>query len=315
MTFHPRNRHQGHYDFPLLIQGCPELAPFVAPAQHGKPSIDFSDPQAVRLLNKALLSHYYQIQNWEIPIGYLCPPIPGRSDYVHAVADLLSLSNHNHIPRGETVRGLDIGVGSSCIYPIIGRGEYGWSFVGTDVDMSAIRSAEKIVSMNPSLISNIELRTQPQMTHFFKNAVHPQERFDFSICNPPFHSSEQEATTGSRRKWKNLGKKLFARKEKTSVPPLNFGGQKSELWYPGGEIAFIRKMIMESREYSKKIHWFTSLLSKETHLPAIESAINKTNATDYKVIPMSQGQKKSRVVAWTFLNPDEQKKWFTKSAV
>ncbi|MCM2324291.1 MAG: RlmF-related methyltransferase, partial [Oligoflexia bacterium] len=41
---HPRNRHQGRYDFAQLIRACPELAPFVAPTRFGERSIDFADP-------------------------------------------------------------------------------------------------------------------------------------------------------------------------------------------------------------------------------------------------------------------------------
>ena len=50
---HPRNRHQGRYDFPALIKGSPELAAFVIINPYGKQSIDFADPAAVRLFNRA----------------------------------------------------------------------------------------------------------------------------------------------------------------------------------------------------------------------------------------------------------------------
>lgn len=309
MTLHPRNRHQGHYDFPLLIKACPALAPFVAPTPYGQLSIDFANPEAVRTLNRALLMHYYGLREWDIPAGYLCPPIPGRADYVHTVADILSKSNQGTIPKGSSVRGLDIGVGSSCIYPIIGQGEYGWHFVGVDVDAAAIASANRIVKANPSLTSAVELRTQTSMPHFFRGIIKPDERFDFTICNPPFHASAEEAAAGSQRKWKNLGRSPKGPRDKRATPQLNFGGHGGELWCPGGEVEFVRRMIGESREFSENVLWFTSLVSKEANLPAIKDALLKSKTMYSQVFPMGQGQKKSRLVAWTFLNLAKQKEW------
>ena len=74
---HARNLHRSRYDFPQLIKSCPELAPFVRPNPYGDLSINFSDPNAVKMLNKALLKHFYGIDYWDIPKDYLCPPIPG----------------------------------------------------------------------------------------------------------------------------------------------------------------------------------------------------------------------------------------------
>ena len=127
---HARNRHRSRYDFPLLVKEHPELSRFVRVNEYDDESIDFADPAAVRSLNKALLKLYYGITHWDIPENYLCPPIPGRADYIHHVADLLRSCNNSVIPRGTSVTVLDIGVGANCIYPIIGVKEYGWHFVG-----------------------------------------------------------------------------------------------------------------------------------------------------------------------------------------
>ena len=90
VLLHPRNRHSGRYDFATLIECCPELAPFVAPNAYGDDSIDFADPLALRALNRALLRHFYGVGPWDIPARYLCPPIPGRADHLHYLADLLA---------------------------------------------------------------------------------------------------------------------------------------------------------------------------------------------------------------------------------
>jgi len=86
---HPRNKHRERYDFKLLSEACPDLKQFVKLNDYGDESIDFFNPEAVKMLNKALLMHFYDVVEWDIPEGYLCSPIPGRADYVHYVADLL----------------------------------------------------------------------------------------------------------------------------------------------------------------------------------------------------------------------------------
>ena len=115
----------------------------------------------MKALNRALLLEAYGIRDWEVPPGYLCPPIPGRADYVHHLADLLEGDHGGSIPRGGTVRALDVGVGASAIYPLIGHREYGWSFVGSDIDEAALASAARILAANPGLEKAIAHRRQP----------------------------------------------------------------------------------------------------------------------------------------------------------
>ena len=289
-SLHPRNKHQGKYNFPALIVIHPPLKPFVHKNKYNTLSIDFADPQAVKALNTALLKHYYQLQYWDVPNGYLCPPIPGRADYIHYIADLLGEKKSN-----SDIKALDIGCGANCIYPIIGTQEYAWSFVGTDVDATAIQSATGIVQHNDALKEKIELRLQKDKHSMFKNVVLEGERFDFSMCNPPFHESAEMALTRSKRKLKNL-----QGGGKVSKVVRNFGGQANELWYPGGEVAFIKKMIKESSAFKSQIEWFTSLVAREGHLGKLEKTLNRIGAKQLEIIPMGQGNKKSRILAWKF---------------
>ncbi len=266
-------------------------------------SIDFFNPAAVKMLNKALLKHYYEIANWNIPDDYLCPPIPGRADYIHHIADLLSSLNKGNIPKGNNIKCLDIGVGANCIYPLIGNKEYGWSFIGVDIDPVAIESANKIIELNPVLKGKIEIRLQNNQKDIFQSIIQENELIDISICNPPFHASSTEAQSGSVRKLHNLtGKKI-------SKPTLNFGGQKNELWCEGGEVRFVRDMILQSKQFSTSCFWFTTLIAKEAHLKSIYQALKKVSATEIKTIPMGQGNKTSRIVAWTFFEEEQQKEW------
>ena len=298
---HPRNRHRARYDFDQLVQASPSLAPYVKLNQYGDASIDFSNAQAVKALNQALLKQFYAVSVWDIPKHYLCPPIPGRADYLHYLADLLSEANAGVIPRGQSVRVLDIGVGANMIYPLIGTHEYGWQFVGADIDAKALNNAQQIIDAN-ALSNLIELRLQLSPASIFKGVINQGENFALTMCNPPFHGSLQEAQAGTQRKWRGLGKNLAKRASNSKSAVLNFGGQSAELYCEGGEEAFVAAMIKESRHYATQCIWFTTLISKAANLPSVYRALKKVNALEVKTIEMSQGQKKSRIVAWTFLN-------------
>ncbi|WP_210465957.1 23S rRNA (adenine(1618)-N(6))-methyltransferase RlmF [Rufibacter roseolus] len=302
---HPRNKHRERYDFKKLIASCPELRPFVRVNDFKDESIDFFNPEAVKTLNKALLKHFYGISYWDIPKNYLCPPIPGRADYIHHIADLLASLNPkgNKVPKGNRIKCLDIGVGANCVYPIIGHQEYGWAFVGADIDPVSIQSANQIIEKNPSLQGGIECRLQSNPKDIFRGIIQPDERFDLTLCNPPFHASAADAQAGTVRKLRNL------KQQKAVKPTLNFGGQKNELWCEGGEERFIGDMIRQSRQFAQSCLWFTTLVSKSANLKGAYKALRQAQAVDVKTITMSQGNKTSRLVAWTFLSPDQQKAW------
>lgn len=302
-TLHPRNFHNNRYDFTTLIKSQDSLKEFVKPNKYGDLSIDFANPDAVIALNKALLLHFYGIKNWEIPKGYLCPPIPGRADYIHHIADLLASNNNGKIPKGKAIKGLDVGVGANCIYPIIGVSIYGWQFLGSDIEKVSIESVLNIINSNEILKENIKVKQQENPSNIFVNIINKDEKYDFTLCNPPFHKSLDEALAGNKRKVQNLTK------QKSTKSALNFGGKNNELWCEGGEIVFIKNMIKESLEFSKNCLWFTTLVSKKENLPFIYKALKDIKAVEVKTIEMAHGQKISRIVAWTFLSKDEQKKF------
>lgn len=291
---HPRNRHAAGYDFTALVGSWPPLARFVRPSPAGTATVDFADPAAVLALNQALLRHDYGVEHWDVPPGYLCPPIPGRADYVHHLADLLAEGNRGVPPRGADTVVLDIGVGANGVYPIVGTREYGWRFVGTEIDPAASAWVRRLIASNPTLAGRVEIREQRAKTQIFAGVVAPGERFAASMCNPPFHRSAAEAAAGTQRKQRNLGG--------GARTPLvrNFGGRSHELWCPGGEAAFVCRMITESAQQPERCGWFTSLVSSRESLPAIERALQSVRPTRVRIIAMAQGQKKSRMVAWSF---------------
>jgi len=300
-ALHPRNRHQGRYDFAALVSCVPELKAFLKVLPDQSPTIDFSDPAAVRLLNRALLAHHYGIRHWWLPPGFLCPPVPGRADYLHGLADLLA-EQDGKVPRGPDVRILDIGVGASCIYPLLGHAEFGWHFTGSDIEPAALANASAVLRAN-GLEHAITLRHQPQRGKIFDGVIMPGEHFTATMCNPPFHASAAEAARGSRRKWRNLGINDSTRPGSTA-PTLNFGGQTSELWCTGGEASFIKRMIRESRDLGAQVTWFSCLVSRSEHIDAIAQQLKKLGAKAVRIVPMGQGSKQSRFVAWSFLKSE-----------
>jgi 23S rRNA (adenine1618-N6)-methyltransferase len=291
---HPRNQHSEGYDFVRLVAQTPELEAFTILNPLGQTTIDFQDVGAVRMLNRALLKTHYNVDFWDIPAGYLCPPIPGRVDYIHYLADLLAESNNQDIPRGSQIKALDIGTGASLVYPLTGQSEYGWHFTGVDVDAGALKSARKICEFNKLKIS---LRRQDDPENIFRGVIESKDAFHVTMCNPPFHSSMEQANKGTQRKWANLGKGHSQK--------LNFGGQNAELWCPGGEIKFVARMVEQSMEFAGQCLWFTSLVSKKDNLQPLGRILARARVADFRVVEMAQGQKTSRFIAWTYVKKNQ----------
>lgn len=300
---HPRNPHNGPYDLDQLVATLPELANYLTLNVKGEKTVKFAEPEAVLLLNKALLFTHYDIQYWEIPEGFLVAPVPGRADYIHYMADVLAGSNFGKLPEGRLVNCLDIGVGSNCIYPIIGSHAYGWNFIGSETDTRAKKAAAEIVANNKRLKGKIEIKLQPNLKDILYGIIDHSSKIDMVFCNPPFHASREAAQEGTLRKLSNLQKKPV----KDAV--LNFGGKGRELWCEGGERRFVSDMIRESKKFEKNCFWFSTLVSKQSNLKAFQDALEYNQATEIRTIAMSQGNKSSRILAWTFFDAEQKKAW------
>ncbi len=321
---HCRNKHQGAYDFDALIKAHPPLLQYVidSPLANGvrAKTIDFASSTAVKVLNQALMSMFYGVAFWDFPDNYLCPPIPGRADYIHNIADYLAKYNDNSVPKGKRVRLLDVGTGANCIYPILGTCEYDWQFVASDIDPISVETARTIVKYNKKLNTKIDCRLQTSAKHYFSNIVKSNEQFDFTLCNPPFHRSLDEAMKGNERKRNNLKLNRSKRNASKHMPKqgideakpstaLNFAGQKAELWCDGGELKFITGLIYESKHYATQIMCFSSFVSKSSHLNALKAQLTKVGAKSVDVLEMRQGQKVSRTLVWSFLDEAEKQAW------
>lgn len=294
-NLHPRNVNRVPYDIPALLKVEPELNRYLTKTPDGEQSINFSHPTAVKKLNQALLKHYYKINYWDFPAENLCPPIPGRADYIHYVADLLAETQRGQIPKGEDIRVLDIGTGASMIYPILCQSIYQWKSIGTDISKKSLETAKSILDHNPSLQGKIQLRLQKNPNSIFKDILNPKEKVDATLCNPPFHPSVSAARRATHEKNVRLnGKNVYS-------SPSNFSGNFKELVCEGGELAFIQRMIDESVLHKDQCQWFTTLVSKSAYLKRIEQSLKQVQVADYRIIQMGTGNKITRMVAWTFI--------------
>ncbi|MDX6747112.1 23S rRNA (adenine(1618)-N(6))-methyltransferase RlmF [Polaribacter sp. PL03] len=280
-NLHPKNKFNKGYNFDELIKINQKLEAFVSKNKFDVVTIDFSNPEAVKELNKALLFSFDKISIWDFPKENLCPPIPGRLDYLHYLSDLIGTE--------DNVKILDIGTGATCIYPILGVAAYNWSFVASDIDLKSLDTAQDIIDDN-NLGSQIELRHQVKEEEILKGIVKEKDSFTAVMCNPPFFKSAEEAQGANKRKNKNLGNNTVR----------NFSGNNNELWYIGGEKAFLHNYLYESSLFKEKSKWFTSLVSKKENIASLEKSSAKLGAVEFKVIPMHQGNKVTRIAAWRF---------------
>eukprot|EP00210_Caulerpa_lentillifera_P001543 g1481.t1 len=242
---------------------------------HGYSTMDFADPVATLQLTKTLLKEYYDI-TWDIPVGHLVPPLPCRAKYNAWIHDLLQLSS----PDRNSVRGLDIGCGANCIYPLLGAATYGWNFIGTDITAEAVLHANANRDRNPRIGHLINIIKIPESCQdILIPVVQEYGDFHFSMCNPPFFSSIEEASQN----------------QKTA-----FGGTMEEMVHPGGELAFVNKILQESIQLQAHIHWYTVMLGKKTTFKQIRAQLHSLGAVAIRTSTLLQGKITRWTIAWSF---------------
>ena len=289
---HAQNPYGNRYDLKRLTKHYHALEKFIVLNPSGEETIDFSSSEAVFALNKSMLLADFKLGDYELPSGYLIPPVPGRLDYLLHVRDFLT--EKFNVSENSQLNGLDMGSGANGIYCILGAQHFNWKMVGSETDAKAVEIANANIQKTKGLNDKIEIRHQQDKGSLFKNTIQANEQFDFVVCNPPFHSSKEEALKGSLRKVKNLGG--YAAKEKFL---LNFEGQANELWCNGGEVLFIKRLIKESVGFKNQVKVFSTLVAKSESVAAIKKQLSKVKA-NFEVIPMALGNKKGRYLMWWF---------------
>jgi len=273
--------------FAALAQHYPGLSPHVKVAQGGQASLDFKSYAATRELTRCLLHNDHQL-DWWIPHGQLIPPVTNRLNYIHWLKDLLKLSSPPaEAATGEgssTVRGLDIGCGANCIYPLIGAATCGWQFVGTDITPEALTWARRNVAANPQLSHLIEVRQVAAADKqtpggMLLGAVGEGETFHFSMCNPPFFDTLADANQN---------------------PNTACGGTPAEMVCLGGEEAFVRAMVEESATLGSQVHWYTSMVGKKSTLKEVRRLLHDRSVPVIRSTQFFQGETSRWAVAWSY---------------
>ena len=299
-SLHPQNPFAAPYPLAELVQLQPALAAYLKTTPDGRETLNFAEPAAVTLLNTALLQWQCGLVHYHVPPGYLCPAVPGRLDYLLYLQDLLTASFQGKKVPAAAVQLLDIGCGANLIYSILAAKALRWQAIGSDIDAKALQNAATLIEQN-GLQRQLSLRQQANPQAIFHGVIQKGDYLDLTLCNPPFHDSPDAAAAGSARKQRNLGL--------DSAAPLNFAGQANELWCEGGEPAFLRRMLAESKDFAHQVYWFSTLVSKQQHLPKLQQQLQQLGATQVQVIEMSQGNKQSRILAWSFLTPELAALW------
>lgn len=148
----------------------------------------------------------FNLDRFELPMGYLIPPVPGRLEYLLHKREFLT--NQFNCDQNTKLRGLDIGSGANGIYCILGAQYFNWNMVGSECDENAVKIAKANISLTKSLKNKIEIRHQENKSFLFKNVIQTGDQFDFTVCNSPFHTSKEDALKDSQKKLNNLGRKF-----------------------------------------------------------------------------------------------------------
>lgn len=113
------------------------------------------------------------------------------------------------------------------------------------------------------------------------------QSIDFTMCNPPFYESAEEMLASAKAKQR---------------PPLSAcTGAEVEMVTPGGEVAFVSRMIQESLTLRDRVEWYTSMLGKIASVSVIVEKLKSVGVSNWAVTEFVQGSKTRRwAVAWSW---------------
>ncbi|KAL7848844.1 hypothetical protein SRHO_G00204670 [Serrasalmus rhombeus] len=259
-SMHPRNRYKDKPpDFAYLASKYPDFQKHVQINLLGRVMLNFKDPEAVRALTCTLLKEDFGL-TIEIPLERLIPTVPLRLNYIHWVEDLTE-------GQGSSRRGIDIGTGASCIYPLLGASMNGWFFLATEVDDICYNYAKKNVEQN-NMAGLIKVVKVPQKTLLMDALKEESIVYDFCMCNPPFFANQLEA--------KGVNSRNSRRPPPSSV---NTGGV-TEIMAEGGELEFVKRIIHDSLQLKRRLRWYSCMLGKKCSLAPLKEELRKQGVSD-----------------------------------
>ncbi|KAF8630961.1 hypothetical protein AX17_005317 [Amanita inopinata Kibby_2008] len=265
---HHRNPYRQPLDFVALAEAYEPLKAHLRAANscHGEFTIDFKNADSQRRLTEALLYRDFDIKVI-LPDERLCPPVPNRLNYILWLQDIIR-AHKNYIDSPDSdINGIDIGTGASAIYPLLGcRLEGKWRFTATD---------------------RIHLiKTDRQKPILWPLELEPTRSFDFTMCNPPFYESTDEMLRSAEAK---------------GLPPNAVcTGADIEMITPGGELAFVGRMVKESEKYRTRCRWYTSMLGKLSSVTQLVKSLKTSSISNYAITEFIQGQTRRWAIAWSF---------------
>lgn len=328
-------------NFIELLEKDDGLAKIVGKRKDGKyEQIDFKNPSVLRAVTEATLLHEFGI-TITLKEDRLCPTVPNRLDYLawmeeiwkstglSELEEFIAISNKDttadsrqtkrkRVEKDTSLRILDIGTGSSCIYPLLGCALHSdWEFLGTDIDKESLKNARETIynAMNDrnstaqngchslNLPKRIHLLERERDQYLFPDSQEvckigldpvrspssPSQEgyiYHMTMCNPPFYASQAE-----------MDESLNA---KAKPPNAVCHGSANEMICIGGEFSFIKRMINESIRMKEKVIWFTTLIGKLSDVEPIVEELQKQNVSHLQVTDFIQGKTKRWAVVWTF---------------
>eukprot|EP00752_Nemacystus_decipiens_P014801 g13176.t2 len=198
-------------------------------------------------------------------------------------------------PKGRSsCRGIDVGTGASCIYPLLGAKVAGWSFLATEIDGVSAEWAEKNVRSN-GLQDQITVRLVPPASDGnddddddddtpgpLLTALRDEDgKFDFSMTNPPFFESTEEA----------------GQNPDTATGEMATAG---EVACPGGEVAFVRAIIRDSLRLRERVRWYTSMVGKKSNAKRLLRVLREAGVKNTRTTEFFQGRTVRWGLAWSF---------------
>ncbi|KAJ3589976.1 hypothetical protein NHX12_007933 [Muraenolepis orangiensis] len=284
-SMHPRNRYKDTPpDFAYLASKYPEFQQHVHTSIAGRSMLNFKEPEAVRALTCTLLKEDFGL-SIAIPLERLIPTVPLRLNYIHWVEDLVG-------GQGQPRKGIDIGTGASCIYPLLGATMNGWYFLATEVDDICFDYATKNVAQNnlSELIKGKPMVKVPHKT-LLMDALKEETTivYDFCMCNPPFFANQLEAKGENSRNSRR-------------PPPssVNTGGV-TEIMAEGGELEFVKRIIHDSLQLRTRLslgfkpNQPQPAVTPESMLGYQSNQVPKVTHTEF-----CQGRTMRWALAWSF---------------
>ena len=226
-------------------------------------------------------------------------------------------------PAGK--RGLDIGTGASCIYPFLATTLHrDWSFTATEVDQLSYDAARANIDRNkyagrirlvknddrsnvfcgvvdelaplppdndPSTTTAAPLASSP-LPSASPTAPPPAPSsapraavFDFTMCNPPFFGGGEEPGNRSGRR---------------PAAPSSVPGAATEMRTGGGEVAFVKTMIADSKTLGRRVTWYTTLLGKKQSIAPLKRELDARGVPTILATEFKQGRTSRWGLAWSF---------------